>query len=152
MSKVINTNRKAYRDYQVFETIESGIELKGGEVKSLREGRLNLEDSFARIESGEVILYNAQISPYMQASYLNVEPKRTRRLLLHKNQIIKLTGMLAQKGFTLVPLKAYFNEGGFAKIELGLCKGKKLYDKREAIKRRETELEIRRALKARRRK
>jgi SsrA-binding protein len=152
MNKVINTNRKAYRDYQVFETIESGIELKGGEVKSLREGRLNLEDSFARIESGEVILYNAQISPYMQASYLNVEPKRTRRLLLHKNQIIKLTGMLAQKGFTLVPLKAYFNEGGFAKIELGLCKGKKLYDKREAIKRRETELEIRRALKARRRK
>jgi SsrA-binding protein len=152
MNKVINTNRKAYRDYQVFETIESGIELKGGEVKSLREGRINLEDSFARIESGEVILYNAQISPYMQASYLNVEPKRTRRLLLHKNQIIKLTGMLAQKGFTLVPLKAYFNEGGFAKIELGLCKGKKLYDKREAIKRRETELEIRRALKARRRK
>ena len=152
MSKVINTNRKAYRDYQVFETVESGIELKGSEVKSLREGRINLEDSFARIESGEVVLYNAHISPYMQASYLNVEPKRPRRLLLHKNQIIRLEGMLAQKKLTLVPLKAYFNERGFAKIELGLCKGKKLYDKREDIKRRETELEIRRALKSKRRK
>jgi SsrA-binding protein len=152
MSKVINTNRKAYRDYQVFETIESGIELKGSEVKSLREGRINLEDSFARVESGEVILYNAHISPYAQASYLNVEPKRPRRLLLHKNQITRLGMMLAQKRLTLIPLKAYFNERGFAKIELGLGKGKKLYDKREAIKRRETELEIRRALKSKRRK
>ncbi|MDD5155080.1 MAG: SsrA-binding protein SmpB [Candidatus Omnitrophica bacterium] len=149
MSKVINTNRKAYRDYQVFETAESGIELKGGEVKSLRDGRINLEDSFARIESGEVILYNAQISPYLQASYLNVEPKRPRRLLLHKSQITRLAGMLAQKGLTLIPLKVYFNDRGFAKIELGLCKGKKLYDKRETIKRRETELEIRRTLKSR---
>jgi len=152
MSKVINTNRKAYRDYQVFETIESGIELKGSEVKSMREGRINLEDSFARIESGEVILYNAHVSPYAQASYLNVEPKRSRRLLLHKNQITRLAGILAQKRLTLVPLKAYFNERGFVKIELGLCKGKKLYDKREAIKRRETELEIRRALKSKIRK
>jgi len=150
MSTVINTNRKAFRDYQVLETLEAGIELKGGEVKSLRDGRINLEDSFGRIESGEVILYNAQISPYMQASYLNAEPKRPRRLLLHKGQISRLAGMLAQKGFTLIPLKAYFNARGFAKIELGLCKGKKLYDKREAIKRRQTELEIRRALKTRR--
>jgi SsrA-binding protein len=152
MSKVINTNRKAYRDYQVFESIESGIELKGSEVKSLREGRINLEDSFARIESGQVILYNVHISPYTQASYLNVEPKRSRRLLLHKNQITRLAEMLAQKRLTLVPLKAYFNERGFAKIELGLCRGKRLYDKREAIKRRETDLEIRRALKSKRRK
>jgi SsrA-binding protein len=152
MTKVIHTNRKAYRDYQVFETVESGIELKGSEVKSLREGRINLEDSFARIEADEVILYNAHISPYAQASYLNVEPKRPRRLLLHKNQITHLAGILAQKRLTLVPLKAYFNERGFAKIEMGLCKGKKLYDKREAIKRRESELEIRRALKSKRRK
>lgn len=151
MSKVTHTNRKAYRDYEVLETIESGIELKGSEVKSLREGRINLEDSFARVEVNQAILYNAYISPYEQASYLNVESKRPRRLLLHKNQITRFGSLLAQKGFTLVPLKVYFNERGLAKLELGLCKGKKLYDKREDIKRRETDLEIRRAMKNRRR-
>ncbi len=150
MSKVIATNRKAGRDYKVFESIECGIELKGSEVKSLRDSRINLEDSFARIEKNEVILYNAHISPYTQASYLNVEPKRPRKLLLHHNQINKLTGEVTQKGCTLIPLKAYFNDRGFAKIELGLCKGKKLYDRREDIKRRETDLEVRRALKSRR--
>lgn len=152
MSKVIATNRKAGRDYEVLESIECGIELKGSEVKSLRDSRINMEDSFARIEKNEVILYNAHISPYTQASYLNVEPKRPRKLLLRRNQISKLTGQVSQKGLTLVPLKAYFNDRGFAKIELGLCKGKKLYDRREDIKRRETDLEVRRALKNRRRK
>lgn len=152
MSKVIATNRKARRDYAVLEAFEAGIELKGGEVKSLRDGRINLEDSFARIEGNQVILYNAHISPYKEASYLNVEPVRPRRLLLHKSQIRKLNISLTQRGLTLVPLSAYFNDRGFAKLELALCKGKRLYDKREDIKRREAEMEVRRHLKAKRRK
>ena len=149
--KIIVTNRKALRDYAVLERLECGIELKGSEVKSLREGRISLNDSFARIENNEVILYNTHISPYEQASYLNVEPTRLRKLLLHKNQIRKLISQVAQKGFTLIPLKVYFNERGFAKIELALCKGKKLYDRREDIKRREASLQIRRIIKSRRR-
>jgi len=150
MSKSILTNRKAYRDYEVLESLECGIELKGSEVKSLRAGRINLNDSFARIEKEEALLYNAHISHYTEASYLNVDADRTRRLLLHKNQIERIAGKLAQKGLTLIPLKAYFNGRGFVKLELGLCKGKKLYDKRESIKRRETDLEMRRAVKNRR--
>jgi SsrA-binding protein len=150
MSKVVATNRKAQRDYSILETIEAGIELKGSEVKSIRAGKINLNDSFARLEGSQIILYNTHISPYEEASYLNVEPTRPRRLLLHKNQIRKLSGRLTQRGFTLVPLKAYFNDRGFAKVELALCKGKKLYDRRQAIKRRELELETRRILKSRR--
>ncbi len=150
MNGSIATNRKARRDFTILETIECGIELKGSEVKSLRLGKMNLEDSFARIENNEVILYNTHISPYLEASYLNVEPKRTRRLLLRKNQIRKLYGQVSQRGFTLVPLKAYFNDRGFAKIELALCKGKRTYDRRQDMKRRETELEMRRAMKSRR--
>jgi len=149
MSKVIATNRKASRDYIILETLECGIELKGSEVKSLRAAKINLNDSFARIEANEILLYNTHISPYEQASYLNVEPTRPRKLLLHRNQIRKIIGQLTQRGLTLVPLKAYFNSKGFAKIELALCKGKKLYDKREDIKRREIDMEMRRALKAR---
>jgi len=150
MNKLIASNRKAHRDYTILETIECGIELKGSEVKSLRLGKMNLEDGFARVENNEVILYNIHISPYLEASYLNVEPKRPRKLLLRKNQIRKLFGQVAQRGFTLVPLKAYFSDRGFAKIELALCRGKKLYDRREDMKRRETELQMRRALKSRR--
>jgi len=150
MSKVIATNRKAQRDYAVLEAVECGIELKGSEVKSLRAAKIILNDSFARAEGGQLILYNTHISPYSQASYLNVEPARPRRLLLHRNQIRKITGRLTQKGLTLIPLRVYFNDRGFAKVELALCKGKKLYDKREDIKRRETELEMRRVLKSRR--
>lgn len=152
MNTVIATNRKAHRDYHIMESFECGIELRGSEVKSLRQGRININDSFARVEGNEVILYNTHISPYEQASYFNVEPTRPRKLLLHKNQIKRLTAQLIQRGLTLIPLKAYFNPGGFAKIELALCKGKKLYDKREALKRRETELEMRRALKFGRKK
>lgn len=152
MNKLIASNRKARRDYAILETVECGIELKGSEVKSLRQGKMNLEDSFARIENNEVILYNTHISPYLEASYLNVEPKRPRKLLLRKNQIRKLSGQVSQRGFTLVPLQAYFSDRGFAKIELALCRGKKLYDRREDMKRREVELEMRRILKSRRRK
>ena len=150
MSGLICSNKKARRDFAILEVFECGIELKGSEVKSLRMGKMNLEDSFARIEKNEVILYNTHISPYAQASYLNVEPKRPRKLLLRRNQIRKLSGDIAQKGLTLVPLKAYFNERGFAKIELALAKGKKLYDRREDMKRRETDMEMRRAMKAKR--
>jgi SsrA-binding protein len=150
MDKVIATNRKAHRDYAILESIECGIELKGSEVKSARAGKVNLNDSFARVEGNEVILYNTHISPYEEASYLNVEPVRPRRLLLHKKQIKKLTGQLTQRGLTLVPLKAYFSDRGFVKVELALCKGKKLYDKREAIKRRELDLEMRRIMKNKR--
>ncbi len=152
MNGLIATNRKAHRDYAVLEVLECGIELKGSEVKSLRLKKMSLEDGFARIEKNEVILYNIHISPYTEASYLNVEPKRPRKLLLRRNQIKKLAGQIAQKGFTLIPLRAYFNARGFAKIELALCKGKKTYDRREDLKRRETDLEMRRALKNRRRK
>ena len=150
MSTVITTNRKAYRDYEVIDFVECGIELKGSEVKSIRAGKINLNDSFARIEGTRVVLYNTYISPYAEASYLNVEPTRPRYLLLHKNQIRKINGQLTQRGFTLVPLKAYFGSRGYVKIELGLCRGKKLYDKREDIKRRETDLEMRREMKRRR--
>ena len=151
MSKIIANNKKAYRDYVVLETIEAGIELKGGEVKSLIDGRMSLDDGFARIEDNQVVLYNTHISPYKEASYLNVEPTRPRKLLLRMKQILKLSGTLTQKGFTLIPLKVYFNDNGFAKIELALCKGKKFYDHREDIKRRESDLEMRRAMKNRKR-
>ncbi|MCX5696971.1 MAG: SsrA-binding protein SmpB [Candidatus Omnitrophica bacterium] len=144
------TNRKARRDYEILETVECGIELKGSEVKSLRDKRVNLDESFARIDGGEVILYNAHISPYEQASYLNVEPTRPRKLLLHKGQIIKLTAKIDQRGFTLIPLRVYFSERGFAKVEIALAKGKKLYDRRQDIKKRELNLEMRRVMKNRR--
>ncbi len=147
MSISISTNRKAYRDYEVLESLESGIELKGPEVKSLRAGKINLDDSFARFEGQEIFLYNAHISQYTEASYLNVDPDRPRKLLLHKNQIQRIIGKLTQKGLTLIPLKIYFNDRGFVKIELALCRGKKLYDKRESIKRRETDREVRRVVK-----
>jgi len=149
MSKIITTNRKAHRDYAVIESFECGIELKGSEVKALRDARININDSFARIDKSEVILYSAHISPYEQASYLNVDPVRQRKLLLHKKQIDKLAGQLAQRGLTLIPLKVYFNERGFAKVELALCKGKKSYDRREDIKRRETDMAVRRVMKYR---
>lgn len=150
MNGTIATNHKARRDYIVLESFECGMELKGGEVKSLRAGKMSLADGFARVEGGQVILYNTHISPYLEAGYLNAEPLRPRRLLLHKKQIERLRGLLAQRGATLIPLKAYFNQRGFAKLELALCKGKKLYDKRDDIKRREQDIEMRRALKSRR--
>ena len=151
MSKLIASNRKAHRDYEILESLECGIELKGSEVKSLRAGHANLDDTFARIDKGNVvILYNAHISPYAEASYQNVEPTRPRKLLLHKKQIEKLMGQVVQRGCTLVPLKIYFNDRGLVKVELALCHGKKLYDKREDMKRRDQNLEMRRILKGRR--
>ncbi|MDD5568617.1 MAG: SsrA-binding protein SmpB [Candidatus Omnitrophica bacterium] len=150
MSTIVASNHKGYRDYNVLETFESGIELKGGEVKSIRQAKVTLNDSFARVEDGQLFLYNTHINPYAEASYMNVEPTRKRRLLLHKKQIEKLESKLTQKGLTLIPLKFYFNSRGFVKVEVGLCKGKKLYDKRDDIKRRETDIAMRRILRNRR--
>jgi SsrA-binding protein len=144
MSEPLATNRKALRDFEVLESVECGIELRGGEVKSLRAKKVNLNDSYARIEKGQVLLYHAHISPYMQASYMNEDPVRPRKLLLHKGQILKLAGRVAQKGFTLVPLKVYFNDRGFAKLELALCKGKKLYDRRQDVRARDVDRYMRR--------
>jgi len=143
MDKIEIRNRKAHRDFQVLKTWEAGIELKGSEVKSIRDGKVSLNDSFARIENGQVLLYNMHISPYVhQVSFLDIEPTRLRRLLLHKSQINKIAGEVFQRGLTLIPLRLYFNERGFAKIELALCRGKKLYDRRQDLKRREEELYI----------
>ncbi|HQE80742.1 MAG TPA: SsrA-binding protein SmpB [Syntrophorhabdaceae bacterium] len=135
--KVICTNRKAYHDYHIEETLEAGIALSGTEVKSLREGRANLKDSFAKIKNGEVFLVNAHISPYSYGNIFNHEPKRDRKLLLHKREINKLTGKVNERGYTLVPLSMYFNKQNRAKVELALVKGKTLYDKRESIKRKD---------------
>jgi len=142
----IATNRKAFRDYHILETMEAGIVLVGSEVKSLREGRANLRDSFARIKDAEAFLYNVHISPYAKARADNYEPRRSRKLLLHRREINKLIGRVGEKGLTLVPLKLYFKRGK-AKVELALAKGKKFYDKREALKARAHEREIATALK-----
>lgn len=151
MSNNIASNKQAFRDYEVLETAEAGIELRGSEVKSLREGRINLGDSFARInENFEVFLYNTHISQYTQASYLNADSMRVRKLLLHKREIKKLHAKLTQKGLTLVPLKMYFNSRGFVKVEIALCKGKKDYDRRDDIKKREVDMKIRKMMRNRR--
>jgi SsrA-binding protein len=145
----IAENRKAFHDYHILETYEAGIVLLGTEVKSIREGRVNLRDSFARVERGEVFLYNVNISPYSHRGYADHEPLRQRKLLMHRDEIRKLIGKTVEKGMTLVPLRMYF-KAGRVKVAVGLAKGKKDYDKRETIKRRETERETRAAVKARR--
>lgn len=143
--KIIAQNRKARFDYHVESSFEAGMVLSGSEVKSLREGRASLSDSYAVVKEGECFLLNTHIAPYEPAAYLNHEPKRTRKLLLHAGEIARLTGKLNERGFTLIPLKLYFKKGR-AKIELGLCKGKRTYDKRAAIKKREAAREVSRAL------
>lgn len=143
--ELIATNKDARHNYHILESLEAGIELEGSEVKSLRAHKVNLDESFARIEKSEAYLYSMHISPYPQAGRFNSDPKRRRRLLLHKSQIKKLFGQLTQKGLTLIPLRLYFKKG-FAKVELVLAKGKKLYDKREDIRRRDSDRELRREL------
>jgi SsrA-binding protein len=146
----IAENRKAFHDYHLVESFEAGIVLLGTEVKAIREGRVNLRDSFARIEDGEVYLYNVNISPYSHRGYADHEPMRRRKLLLNRNEILKLVGKTVEKGMTLVPVRMYFKNGR-VKVAVSLAKGKKEYDKRETIKRRETERETRAAIKERRR-
>lgn len=145
--RVVCTNKKAYHNYQIEDTLEAGISLKGTEVKALREGKANITDSYAKIVGREIFLVNAHISPYSCGNIYNHDPLRTRKLLLHRKQIDRLIGKINERGYTLIPLKIYFNRRGFAKVELALAKGKKLYDRREEIKKRDEERELRKALK-----
>ncbi|HKL94270.1 MAG TPA: SsrA-binding protein SmpB [Clostridia bacterium] len=146
MEKNIATNKKAYHDYFVEETYEAGIVLVGSEVKSIRLGEVNLKDSYAIIKSKEVFLMGAHIAPYEKGSFFNVDARRTRKLLLNRCEIIKIKAKVDQKGYTLVPLRMYFKEA-LVKIELGLCKGKELHDKRAAIKIREEKRTVERVKK-----
>lgn len=138
-------NRRAYHDYHVHETYEAGIELKGTEVKSLRAGKANLTDAYARIKNGEVLLIGLHISPYDFGNIYNHDPVRTRTCLLHKKEILKIKSAIEKDGFTLIPLKIYFTDKGKAKILLGICKGKQLHDKRQTMKERDTKRELDRA-------
>jgi SsrA-binding protein len=146
----IAENRKASHDYHLFETFEAGLVLLGTEVKAIREGRVTLRDSFARIDDGEVYLYNVDIGPYSHRGSADHDPKRRRQLLLHREEIRKLIGKTVEKGMTLVPVRMYFKDGR-VKVAISLAKGKKAYDKRETIRRREAERESRAAVKSSRR-
>jgi SsrA-binding protein len=145
----IAENRKAFHDFHLLETFEAGIALLGTEVKAIREGRVNLRDSYARLENGEVFLFNVNISPYSHRGYAEHEPLRRRKLLLHRHEIRKLIGKTVEKGMTLVPTRLYFKNGR-VKVAISLAKGKKDYDKRETVKRREADRETRAAIKTRR--
>ena len=145
--KIIAENRKARRDYFIVDEYEAGLVLKGTEVKSLRQGRANLKDSYARVKNGEVFLYQMHIAPYPFAYYDNHDPLRPRKLLLHKQEIKRLYGKINEKGHSLVPLRLYF-KGGKVKVLLALAKGKRKYDKREAIKRRDEQRDLDREIKA----
>jgi len=147
--RLIATNKKAFHDYFVDETFEAGIALSGTEVKSLRENRTTLRDAFATVRRGEVWLHNVHIAPYSHGNRSNVQPDRTRKLLMHKKEIRYLIGKTKEKGFTLVPLKLYFSANNLVKVELGLARGKKLYDKRESIADRDHKRDVERALKER---
>ncbi len=149
--KVVATNRKAFHDYAIQEKLEAGIVLKGTEVKSLREGRVNLRDSYASVNHGEVVLHHCHVSPYSHGNIMNHDPLRPRKLLLHRREISKLLGKTQQQGLTLIPLRIYFSSRGKAKVEIALAKGKKQYDRREAIKAREAGREVERAMKGIRR-
>lgn len=144
--KPVANNKKAYHDYFIDEKYEAGIVLAGTEVKSLRQGKCSIKEAFIRIENGEMWIYGMHISPYEQGNIFNKDPLRPKKLLLHKSQIMKLLGQIAQKGFTLVPLEVYFKDGR-AKVEIGLARGKKLYDKREDIAKRDQRRESEREFK-----
>ena len=147
MNKAVATNRKARHNYHIVETYEVGIELKGNEVKSLRTKGCTLNDSFARIERGELFLYNAHIPEFEKSSFFRPEPTRTRKLLAHKKEIKKLESLTVQRGLTLIPTKVYFNQQGRAKVEIALARGKHTFDKRKKLKDDITERETQRALK-----
>lgn len=144
--KIVAHNRKATHDYFIEQTFEAGIELSGTEVKSVRQGNINLKDSYVSVKDGEAFIHGMHISPYEQGNIFNKDPLRDRKLLLHKSEIIKLIGYIKQKGLTLVPLKAYFSRGR-VKIEIAVARGKKLYDKREDIARKDAAREIDRRMK-----
>jgi len=143
--KVVARNRKARHEYEILETFEAGMVLRGPEVKSLREGKASFQDAFARVEGGEVWLHSLHISPYEQANRFNEDPLRVRKLLLNRHEIRRLIGKVEEKGLTLIPLEIYFKRGN-AKVELGLARGKKLHDKRDALKNKQLDREARRAM------
>jgi SsrA-binding protein len=146
--KLVASNRRARFDYEILDTLEAGIALLGPEVKSLRAGNASLSDAYAVVRSGEVFLMNAHIGPYEQAGRANAAPRRERKLLLHRAEIARLAGRVAEKGFTLVPIELYFRQGR-AKVELAIARGKKRYDKRQTIRERESERELQRAVRGR---
>ncbi len=143
--KVVATNKKAYHEYFIEETFEAGIELVGSEVKSIRKGAVNLKDSYAAVKDGELILYNAHISPYEKGSFFNPDPRRKRRLLMHKKEIVRLKSKTEQKGYTLVVTKIYF-KNALVKAEVALAKGKELFDKRKTLKEKQIKRDVERAL------
>ena len=145
--KTLAQNRKAWHDYFIEDTFEAGIELAGTEVKSIRQGKVNLKDSHAAVFRGELFLYSMHISPYEQGNIFNKDPLRTRKLLMHKQQIMRLAGLIQQDGYTLIPIELYLKKGR-VKVALALCKGKKNYDKRDAIAKRDSKREIERILKS----
>ena len=145
--KLVANNKKAYHDYFIEETYEAGIALTGTEIKSVRQGKVSIKESYAKIQDGELILYGMNISPYEQGNRFNVDPLRERKLLLHKQEIRKLIGYTTMKGLTIVPLKMYINEEGRAKVEVGVARGKKNYDKRDDIAKRDAKRDIERRMK-----
>lgn len=147
--KLVANNKKARHDFFIEEVYEAGIVLTGTEIKSVRQGKVSIKESFAKIENGEMIIYGMNISPYEQGNRFNVDPLRPRKLLLHKQEIRKLIGYTTQKGLTLVPLQMYINEEGRAKIEIAVARGKKLYDKREDIAKRDAKRDMERRMKDR---
>lgn len=149
--RIIAENKKAVFNYEIIERLETGVCLLGSEVKSIREGRVSLKESWADIKNGEVFLLNCHISPYEAANWFNHEPMRPRKLLLHRQEIKRLTGKIKEKGLTLVPTKIYLNEKGKIKVELALARGKRAYEKKEAIKARDLEREVRAEIKRLRR-
>ena len=146
--KVVARNRKARHQYEILETLEAGMALKGPEVKSIRAGHVSFQDSFARVERGEVWLHSLHISPYEQANRFNEDPTRPRKLLLNRSEIRRLVGKVEEKGLTLVPLEIYFSKG-YAKVLIAVARGKKLHDKRETLKRKDQEREAQRAMRER---
>ena len=144
--KIVAKNKKAFHDFHIDQTLEAGLVLSGPEVKSVRAGKVNLRDGYAQLKNGEVFLYNVHISPYAWATHLAQDPLRVRKLLLHRREIRKLIGTLHEKGVALIPLKIYFITNGKAKVELALARGKKLYDKRTALKEKESNREMARSL------
>ncbi len=145
--KLVASNKKARHDYFIEETYEAGIVLTGTEIKSVRQGKVSIKESYARVERGELIVYGMNINPYEQGNRFNADPLRQRKLLLHKQEIRKLIGYTTQKGLTLVPLSMYINEKGLAKLELGVARGKKNYDKREDIAKRDADRRMQQAMK-----
>ncbi len=145
--QLVANNKKARHDYFIEEVYEAGVVLTGTEIKSVRQGKVNLKESYAKIEDGEMIVYGMHISPYEQGNRFNTDPLRPKKLLLHKKEIAKLIGYTTQKGLTLVPLNMYINEKGLAKMELAVAKGKKLYDKRDDMQKRDVERKMAQALK-----